>query len=192
MIKYDIIIVILALTQTLYSGIESQSDWSGGPGESVPVLQWLSTFSTCSGVETSLPGSVELGTAVVSFDCYTVSDSFGSYGDIAPGDFDGDGDTDLICDDMDQWKFALFENLDGLGTQWEMHELFDMPWIPNKGSEVVDLDEDGDLDLLTATGPFFTFWENTDGSGLNWDRHTIFAWHTHSCRKSYGDTSSFL
>jgi hypothetical protein len=29
------------------------------------------------------------------------------------------------------------------------------------------------MDLLTATGPFFTFWENSDGSGLLWVEHTI-------------------
>jgi hypothetical protein len=171
--KHTIIIVILTLTSAVYSGIESQTDWSGGPGESAPVLQWLSNFNTGSGIDYSQSGSIELGTAVVYFDCFTVSDSFGSYGGIAPGDFDGDGDIDLICDDMDQWKFALFENLDGLGTQWEMHELFEMPWIPDKCSEAVDLDQDGDLDLLTATDMYFTYWENTDGSGLNWDCHTL-------------------
>ena len=182
--KHLLLVILMSLTFSAYSDAEIQTDWSSGPGEAGPVLQWFGAFCEGSGIDITQPGSMELGTSVVSFDMNLISDDFGVYGITAPGDFDGDGDIDIICDDIDQWKFALFENLDGIGTQWQKHELFDMPWIPNKRSDVIDLDMDGDLDFLTATGPYFTYWENSDGTGLNWEQHTI--------SDIYGDAKQIL
>ncbi len=181
MYKYSLYAVLISLAFCAYADTVFQTDWSEGSGEPGPVPQWLSSFEMGSGVDIFQTGFIEMGTGVVSYDENIVSPNFGSYGYTVPGDFDGDGDIDIICDDMDEWKFYLFENLDGVGTQWQAHFLFNMPYIPNKAAEAVDLDMDGDLDLLTATGPFFTFWENSDATGLNWERHTISGIYGDAC-----------
>lgn len=173
MLKFAGLAILISFAFCAHANTVFQTDWSSGPGEEGPVPQWLNSFYIGSGVDISQPGFMKLGTGVVSYEENIVSPDFGAYGIVSPGDFDGDGDIDIICDDMDQWKFNLFENLDGAGTQWQEHYLFDMPWIPNKGTEVVDLDSDGDLDLLTATGGYFTFWENSDGTGLNWIQNNL-------------------
>ena len=173
MLKYRLCAILISFLFCAHADTVSQTDWSEGPGEEGPVLQWLNSFSIGSGVDITNPGFVKMGTSIAIYEETVISPTFGSYGYASPGDFDGDGDIDVICDDMDKWEFALFENMDGVGTQWQQHFIFDMPWIPNKRTEVVDFDMDGDLDLLTATGPYFTFWENSDATGLNWEQHTI-------------------
>lgn len=96
----------------------------------------------------------------------------GIHGGIGPkgyGDLDGDGDMDVVRGN------AWFENGDGKGGRWAAHQTL----IPSGGNRpdkyglalkswVIDLDKDGDLDVIeaeadTQNGRIFWF-ENTDNA----------------------------
>ena len=173
MLKFTRYLPLLFLFLFANADTVFQSDWSMGSGLEGPSPIWLSFFHMESGIDITETGLIKMGTGITSYEEQIIASGFGGNGFSTPGDFDGDGDIDIICDDTNQWEFNLYENLDGAGTQWQQHYIFDMPSIPNKEAEAVDLDADGDLDLLTATGGYFTFWENSDGSGLNWEQHNL-------------------
>ena len=97
------------------------------------------------------------------------------HGGIAVGDIDGDGDLDISR--ADRW----LENADRTGTNWVEHLTFDFgkegPWGIQTRAFLIDLDRDGDLDLIQAEGDVLdgrvAWFENRDGKGKNWDRHLI-------------------
>ncbi len=92
------------------------------------------------------------------------------------GDIDGDGDTDVVRSNV--W----FENKDGKGTKWEEHKNIDFGQPDAKyplmtKTWVVDLDKDGNLDIVQAEGDCVSgrlaWHENSDGKGKVWTRHII-------------------
>lgn len=168
-----LIIAIIGIYSLCFAESMTQTDWSGGPGEIIPVFEWLDSYRASSGTDDSTPGEIGLGISFEKFEGITVGTDYGDLGDPVLADFDGDGDLDIICDDFSDWKFSIFMNLDGVGGEWEKHVIFDLPWPPTRCSMPIDLDQDGDIDLLTACGHYFTYWENTDGSGLNWDEYVL-------------------
>jgi len=104
----------------------------------------------------------------------------GIHGGIGPkgyGDIDGDGDNDIVRGN------AWFENVDGKGGEWREH----LSLIPAGGNRpdkyglalkswVIDLDNDGDLDVIeaeadTRNGRVFWF-ENMDRA-KSWSYHGI-------------------
>lgn len=97
------------------------------------------------------------------------------HGGLAVGDVDGDGDNDITR--VDRWM----ENTDGRGTSWTEHRSFDFgregPWGLQTRAELVDVDADGDLDLIQAEGDVFdgrvAWFENRLGDGQDWRRHLI-------------------
>jgi len=103
---------------------------------------------------------------------------------IDAGDFDGDGDIDIVgtselTDGIDEQESDLtwFENLDGKGTEWGQHDL-DLDFPNASEAYPVDLDSDGDLDIVGAYsdsyGPSqFAWWENVEGNGTTWTKHWI-------------------
>lgn len=97
------------------------------------------------------------------------------HGGLAAGDIDGDGDVDLAR--LDRW----LENADGQGTAWVEHHDFDFgqvgPWGLQTRAELLDLDDDGDLDLVQAEGDVLgggvAWFRNDDGRGGSWTRTLI-------------------
>lgn len=104
----------------------------------------------------------------------------GIHGGVDPagvGDLDGDGDADVVRGDV--W----FENLDGKGTRWQSHATL----VPDGGSRVgpfglclktwlIDLDQDGDLDVIQAEADFpdcRVFWFENLGRAASWRFHLI-------------------
>jgi hypothetical protein len=103
-------------------------------------------------------------------------------------DMDFDGDMDVVqseCDHRGQVGIAWMENTDGKGR-------FAVHWIQPRVAEdfhtlaVIDYDNDGDWDVLSAVGPLSKLpprvylFENTSGKGKSpaaWKQHVILAGH---------------
>lgn len=95
------------------------------------------------------------------------------------GDFDGDGDIDLVGASYltrgvyeQESDITWFENLEGTGDSWQMHEVsgeFDNGYE----AHFADLDSDGDLDILGTHADLISWWENTTGNGDILEFHLI-------------------
>jgi len=72
---------------------------------------------------------------------------------VGVADLDGDGDADVVVGEHDlsspdTARLLIYENLDGSGTSWQRH-LIHQGDEHHDGAELVDIDGDGDLDVLS-------------------------------------------
>ena len=82
------------------------------------------------------------------------------------GDIDGDGDVDIVVGehnpkDPGSSKIIIFVNRDGKGTSW-LSEIVYMGDEHHDGTKFVDIDNDGDLDIVSIgwTHPNVVLYEN--------------------------------
>lgn len=148
----------------------TQSDWSGGPDQYGPVLQWGSDFYHDTDVIWTNPGSVYLGYG----SRYSVDSSFDDASSIHSSDIDGDGDQDLVAMAYYDGIINWWENLDGVGESWIEHSICQYCDIC-KCITSADLDSDGDMDVLAVSyqDQKVVWCENLDGSGYSWHMHII-------------------
>jgi FG-GAP-like repeat/Secretion system C-terminal sorting domain len=110
------------------------------------------------------------------WDEHSISDDFEYVNSISTADIDGDGDIDVAGSSPLQNEVQWWENVDGSGVTWSMHEVDD-EFNNTHCVYAVDMDDDGDIDLLGAAHTHFDddiiWWENLDGSGVNWVRHVV-------------------
>ena len=90
------------------------------------------------------------------------------------GDVDRDGDVDAVVLERDADTIAWWENTAGDGSAWTEH-LVDSSRLNPIYAEVVDLDEDGDMDIAVASAVSdgLDWFENTAGDGSTWTRRTV-------------------
>lgn len=123
-------------------------------------------------------------------------------------DLDGDGDLDFATASRNDDTIAWHENLGGSPPTWQTHILLDNPGFQGAlggcegcdlecgfadgavSVEAVDLDLDGDMDLVgAATHSSRVFWlENSVGDGSIWATHVVTTvWPTNNRWASLGD-----
>jgi len=93
---------------------------------------------------------------------------------VFPGDFDGDHDIDLLVSSKDDAKLAWLENTDGKGFYGKQHIITESVEVGNitPYSYPVDIDGDGDLDIVTVKRNVL-FWYENDGLGNFKTEHII-------------------
>ncbi len=95
-----------------------------------------------------------------------ISDETDNVLSVVTADLDGDGDLDVLSASSDDDKIAWYENLDGegsFGAQQVITTAGDYPFR----AQAADLDNDEDMDVLSASGMDHTYawYENLDGEG---------------------------
>ncbi len=100
--------------------------------------------------------------------------TFGGARSIAAGDLDGDGDNDIAGLAFDDDEVAWWENTNGDGSVWTKR-IIPGTYDGARSIEVVDIDRDGDNDLLTSAENIddISWWENVAGDGSTWTKNTI-------------------
>jgi len=108
------------------------------------------------------------------------------------GDVDGDGDIDVVAGGGTSGTFAFqgtwwFENANGAGTSWVGHSV-DTTFNTGE-SFIVDMDFDGDNDLLVRSGASLRWYENTAANGTSWASNLLSAGLSNSGGTRRIDTS---
>jgi hypothetical protein len=100
-------------------------------------------------------------------------------------DLDGDGDIDVLSASRTDDKIAWYENTDGKGTFGHQQVITTQA---NGANSVyaVDLDGDGDIDVLSASehDDQIAWYENTDGKGTFGD-HQLITYHADGASSVY-------
>ncbi len=111
---------------------------------------------------------------------YTIDEKIGETRTIRVGDFNRDGKPDLLATARTGNLVAWYENPGKLGQPWKKHVIDDKTVSPVHGHPV-DLDGDGDLDVVMAVGMFdsnpgeIVWYENvgSPGDGTTWKKHVL-------------------
>jgi len=158
------------------ASVSRQTDWSGGPGVFGPVSRFEDTFSTRMHMDyEGSPGELYLS---MHGDKFLVTDYMECSVPGVVADINGDGHLDVVCGSQGNRKNRVywFEN-DGSGGGWQRHDVSGVGERPPYFVCAVDVDNDGDLDIIAGAGSMYGreiyLWTNTDGSGLNWEKSLI-------------------
>ncbi len=93
---------------------------------------------------------------------------------VLAADLDGDGDADVLSASRFDSKIAWYENTNGLGA-FGAQQVISTAALGAYSAFAADLDEDGDLDVLSASflGDKIAWYENADGLGGFGAEHAI-------------------
>lgn len=111
------------------------------------------------------------GIAQTSFSTLITVDSFAHDAQqVSSGDFDGDGDIDLVAIMRDEHRVSWYENTDGQGSFGPEQIIATVSF--GKSVFVADIDGDNDLDIASG-GAINIFWHENNGSGSFNTTHTV-------------------
>jgi len=89
---------------------------------------------------------------------------------VSSGDFDGDGDIDVVAIMRDEHRVSWYENLNGLGQFGPENIIATVNF--GKSIFVADIDGDGDLDIASG-GASHIYWHENNGSASFTTTHTV-------------------
>ncbi|MCO5190902.1 MAG: VCBS repeat-containing protein [Anaerolineae bacterium] len=107
---------------------------------------------------------------------HTISADVNEPVDLYAADIDGDSDSDVVIITDDASGALWVQNIDGEGNSWSQHDIVDYHVGGGRDIFAADLDADGDIDVLAASGhPMnsIDWWENQDGQGLQWKQTIV-------------------
>ena len=163
--------VILLFSCISSAGSVTQTDWSGGPGVSGPVLVLGNTFDVETSIDFSMTGEVGPGRTTVQ---HWVDSFIGFPGNAFPVDLDGDGDQDVAGASFGDSDILCWENLDGSGEAWARYTV-DPFFYHAQGMDAADFDGDGSTDIIGASYAthILKWWENPGDISGSWTAHEI-------------------
>ncbi len=96
-----------------------------------------------------------------------ISDTVDRANSVYAADIDGDGDLDVLSAGDFQNEIAWYENTDGLGSFSAKREIVDLSFNQDYAYEILaaDMDNDGDMDVVSSGSDGLAWYENTDGQG---------------------------
>jgi len=168
----------LLLTPAIVLADEArQTDWCGGGGEPGPVVEWADTFDSATGISwMSIPGQLALSsTAIARPDEYLIDDSYYHCYGLFVTDMDDDGDPDVVGTAGESNRVMVWVNQGGDPISWE-EMLIDDDYPGGTSVHPIDMDDDGDLDVVAAAespGNNVSWWKNEGGDPVVWTRQTI-------------------
>ncbi|MEN8164546.1 MAG: VCBS repeat-containing protein, partial [Acidobacteriota bacterium] len=171
------ILIILAPCASISAEETTQTDWSGGPKTEAPMLSFADGFGESTGISWSaVPGQVALSSEPLETPIkhLIAGGHDGAYGLYAT-DFEGDGDIDVIGTTDRSQELIIWFNSGDNPPAWTEH-VVDDAFRGGTSVHPVDMDGDGDLDLVAAAqtpGNNIKWWRNEGGDPLTWTRFTI-------------------
>jgi len=185
--------MMMAAIPALAQSEQVQTDWSGGPGASGPLIQWESQFQNSLDISwRSIEGQLVLS-AVEREDPIQdiIAGNAGMPSSVGAGDVNGDGRADILSTD------AVYDVLRRKGAVYWWENLASGNWAGRLVSgdfwgayyvDSADVDGDGDLDVIAAAyygiadpappppperNGRFAWFENLQGDGSAWSQHVV-------------------
>jgi hypothetical protein len=109
-----------------------------------------------------------------SWASHPVNTQFSGASSVFAADVNNDGKMDILGAAIYDDDIFWWENKNGSGTEWTKHKI-DENYFGASSVYSVDMDDDGDMDVLGAAQGEndISWWENLNGSGTSWTSHEI-------------------